>query len=259
MNPNQVTGALLLPLALALAGFLYSRTMMLRIGSLALIAILGTGMYSSMSRGALLSIVAMLAMFAYRLRSRTRVAVPVVILSTLIVIAPGTFHDRIAAFFSGADPTGSGRVEIWKVALSALDRFWIFGAGLRNFEDVYGIYVPSKLAALSSHNMYLAVWVELGIFGLALIVGGVVLHLRAASRTTTAGNGSGMLVAFEAACVGMLSLNIVGDQLFRKEFWLSWILLAWASSMQTSYASAPPSQPRRLLFGADSIHSRVVP
>jgi hypothetical protein len=38
-----------------------------------------------------------------------------------------------------------------------------------------------------------------------------------------------LLLALEAACVGMLVSAFFGDRLWSKVFWLPWILLTWAT------------------------------
>src|SRR5262245_60802992 len=93
---------------------------------------------------------------------------------------PGAFFTRIENVFSGKDSKGSGRTEIWAVGVAALERFGFVGAGFSNFTAVYDRYVvragPTGYA-YGSHNTYLGTWVELGVIGLAFMLGAVISYL----------------------------------------------------------------------------------
>ena len=52
--------------------------------------------------------------------------------------------------------------------------------------------------------------------------------LLAVWRTRSAGQGSILLSALEAACIGTLMSGMFADILWTKTFWLAWILLTWA-------------------------------
>jgi hypothetical protein len=65
-NPNGFASSLLLPLALAVAGFMRFRTTAAKVASLAAIAFLGLGVYISISRSALLALAVMIAVMLYR-------------------------------------------------------------------------------------------------------------------------------------------------------------------------------------------------
>jgi O-antigen ligase len=88
------------------------------------------------------------------------------------------------------------------------------------------------------------IWVEAGIIGLALMLAALGSHLLAASSARKADGGGVALSAVEAGCVGTLVLNLFGDGIWDKMFWLSWILLIWAihCARESAVASEPPAR-----------------
>jgi len=153
-------------------------------------------------------------------------------LVALTATMPDAFYDRVGAVVTGEDSTGSGRTEIWQAGFEALRRFGILGAGLDNFPAVHRIYVTQgpKPNAMGAHNIYLLAWVELGIFGLAMMLAAAGGHLLSVRRVRRAGNKEIILAALEGACFGVLALSLFADLLWTKFFWLPWILVTWAMS-----------------------------
>jgi O-antigen ligase len=227
-NPNTLARVLLLPLALAIAGFVGSRAAVQKAIAVGCVGLLGVGMYISMSRTGLVSMMAVISVLLYRMRARRQIVVAMVVLLALSAAMPDRFYRRIGAVFTGEDSTGSGRTAIWEIGFEALDRFGVFGAGLANFPEVYNLDIISGRKGMNAHNAYLGLWVELGIIGLVLLLGGVCAHLLAAQWARRAGGGGIVLAAIEAACVGNLVAAFFADRFWTKTFWLAWVLLTWA-------------------------------
>jgi O-antigen ligase len=231
-NPNLLAASLLLPLALAVGGFLGGRGWVTRLGAIAAIAVIAAGLYLTMSRGALVALVAMSLGLLYRFRASWRVMVPIGLLGILAVGMPETFFERI---FAAADDEGAGRLDIWRVGLVALREYGLFGAGLGHFPNAYDEWVsfaPGAYAGASraAHNTYLSTWVETGAVGLVLLLGACLSQLRAAAWTASdrTREGSIYLFALEAACIGGLAAGFFGDNQWLKAFWLQWIFLVAA-------------------------------
>jgi O-antigen ligase len=230
-NPNSLGGRLILPLALAIAGLVTLRGAIQRAIAMALLVLISVGVFISMSRAALLAVIAMISVLVYRIGLRKQIVAALVLLFAVAAIMPVTFYDRIGLVLTGEDATGSGRTEIWKVAVGALERFGILGAGLDNFVEVHRFYVvhgPSGYGS-GAHNSYLMVWVELGAPGLALLLAALGSHFLVLRSARKAGRGGAVLAGLEAACVGVLTFGFFGDVLWQKDFWLAWILLSWGT------------------------------
>lgn len=230
-NPNSLGAALIIPFALALAGAVGSRGAVQRAMAVGLVGLIGVGIFISASRAALLALIVTILVFLYRVKLRWQILAPAVVLSALAGMMPDTFYRRIGIVLTGEDATGAGRTEIWKTGLKTLEEFGLFGAGLDNFLEAWDrtvAYGPLDWAR-AAHNVYLKVWVELGILGLVLLLAALGSHLLAVHRARKAGGGGIALAALEAACLGVLVLTVFGDQIWRKFFWLAWILLTWAT------------------------------
>jgi O-antigen ligase len=247
-NPNTLGRVLVLPLSLAIAGFIGLRRSLQRMIAVGCVGLIGVGIYISMSRAALLAMVVMISVLIYRLRARWQIIAAMVVLLALVTVMPDKFYERTGALATGADSTGSGRTEIWEIGLEALARYGLIGAGLDNFPEVFLQYTPYKMSA---HNTYLMVGVELGIIGLALLLAALASHLLAAWRARGVGRGAITLAALEGACFGMLTSAMFADVLYRKIFWLTWIRLTWAV-----YCEQEPLPEKQAHYMSDTSVSR---
>jgi O-antigen ligase len=220
-NPNTLGRILILPLALAIAGFVGGRGMIQRALAVGCGAFIGLGIFVSMSRGAVVAMIATLLVFLYRVRALWHIVPIVALLVVVSTLAPARFYERIDAVISGQDDTGAGRTEIWRKGLQGFERFGVLGAGLNNFSRVHQ-------DGRAAHNIFLMTLIESGVPGLAMMLAAIASGLLAVRRARSAGHRSVILSALEAACIGTLMSGMFADTLWRKSFWLAWILLAWA-------------------------------
>lgn len=225
-DPNVFAAALMVPLALATAEVvsrkgIFQKGMMLTISFVIIAAILLT-----MSRGAVLGLLAMAAVYAWRLQLKRWVLVVVGITGSLVWLLPALFLSR---FKDALSTGGAGRLDIWIAGLSALEHFFVQGAGLANFEVAYQQY--SGFAPIfrgyfrAAHNIYLQIAVELGAVGIALFTRGVARHISdLRSLTSDLSRPEPTAVACEAMTAAMgVSAFFVG-LLWQKSFWMVLIL-----------------------------------
>jgi O-antigen ligase len=231
-NPNGFGTVLALPAALAMAGVVGQRRLIGRLVALGTLGFLGTGIYLTISRGAILALLVVILVFIYRIGVRWQVVVLVALLASLVATMPDAFFVRMSTVFTGQDTTGSGRTEIWKTGVAALDRFGVFGAGYGNYTAIYRFSDAEIYGRRQgAHNSYLEIWIELGIVGLVLMLAAVAGHFLAARGLRRVSQEGVVLSAIEAACFGMLAGAFFGDDISVKSFWLRWILLTWASGV----------------------------
>jgi O-antigen ligase len=228
-DPNTLGRVLVLPLALAVAAFIRSGGMLLRMLAAGSAALIGLGIFISMSRGAIVSIVTMFLVMLYRMRVRWHLLVVIVVLLVVAMFMPSALYERFDALVSGQDD-GSHRLEIWRTGLRMLDQSGIFGAGLYNFPRLYASYAGGQVAA---HNIYLSSLIDLGIPGLAMLLAAIATTLLAVWKVTRAAPASTDLSALEAACIGTLTSGLFFENIFTKSFWLVWMLLTWAVYIET--------------------------
>ena len=244
-DPNDFANNLLLPLSLAVGAFLTIRRKLTKIVLLAVAATMLISIVFTMSRGGLLSVFAMAVVYAYRFRLKmwARMLIPTTVAAIMLVAAPSLFLQRIKDAVSSG---GAGRVSIWKAGLVALTHYGIVGAGLGNFPAAFNRFAgeASQFEGFSraSHNIYLNVSVELGIIGFVLMIYALRTELRERKFADVI-SPFHAAVACEAAAWGMVVGGLFLDILWRKEFWLVWILFAIATKMQKASAEMPAPRP----------------
>jgi O-antigen ligase len=229
-DPNQFAASLLLPLSLAMGAFFTSRGWLNRLSATAALALIGFGILLSMSRGSVLAVAVMIGVYLYRGGMNRRTILPIAVIALLLLAVPSLFFVRIQ---QGAEDKGEGRLDIWQVGLVAVEHNGVFGAGLDSFPALYQKYAGNSPIfrgyRRGPHNIYLSITAEMGIIGLLLFLAAVRSQLRFARHGRPAEPDIFFtLVACEAASYGMLTAAFFLDVLWRKTFWMSFILLALA-------------------------------
>ena len=242
-DPNVVAVSLLTPLSLAVGLLLTDRGWLRRALLIGAVALIALGVFTTMSRGAVVALIAMLLVYLYRYRMSWRAWVPIGVMGALLGMLPETFFSRLGQSISTG---GAGRTDIWIVGLHAFKYYALAGAGLDSFPYAYGQfmgYAPNYLGRVlrASHNIYLGMAVELGILGLILMITAFACHFGAARRSSlTAGSKSSppVLASYEAGCWGLLVAGCFLDVIWRKSFWLGWMLLAIAVRLREERRAA---------------------
>jgi O-antigen ligase len=232
-DPNFFAAALLLPLSLSFGAVLSSRTWPRRTLFLTSTGAIAFAVFLTMSRGALAAVATITLIFLLRLRLNWKLLLPVAAAGTALMFMPRLFFERMQEV---STTRMAGRQDIWQVGIHALRSYGVFGAGLDNFSNAFEKYVGTSRFSVgdqrASHNIYLTVAVEFGIFGIVFLFEAVRSHMRAFPRPTRNSAASSQLVAFEAACWGMLIAGFSLDILWRKAFWFAWALSVGAMHSQ---------------------------
>jgi hypothetical protein len=185
---------------------------------------------------------------------RRRAYVLLVLLVTLglggawFATTPGAWH-RVTTF----NDQGSGRSDIWRVALRVADAHPVAGAGLANFSIVSKDYVrrPGSLKSLAlvvdrphvAHNLYLETLSDTGAVGLILLLTFMVGCLRAAwvagMRFEQAGDAPAEALS-RAVLVAGLAFMAAAVFISAGEDKRLWILLALGPLLRGLAARAAP-------------------
>jgi hypothetical protein len=232
-DPNFFAATLLLPLSLASGEAFSGRGWSRRALFLAGTGVIGLAVFLTMSRGALAAVATIAFVFLLRLRLNWRLLLPVIVLGAGLLFMPRLFFERMQ---EATTSRVSGRQDIWLVGIHSLESYGAFGAGADNFSRAYERYAGTASFFAGdqrdAHNIYLSTAVEFGILGLLFLFKAVRSHLRAFPRPTRNIPTSARLVAFEAACWGMLVAGFSLDLLWRKAFWLVWALSIMAIQVE---------------------------
>jgi len=169
-NPNNYAEFLIMTLPIMIAGVFvlksdFWRLVLAGAASVGLLALVLTS-----SRSAYLSAVIGAAFFV--LLANKRLVPFFVVLGILAIpFIPDTIVARVMTI--GRDTSSIFRVWIWEGSMEALRRFWILGVGMGPvaFALVYQIYAHElAMNAMHSHNLFLQIWIELGIFGIIAFI-----------------------------------------------------------------------------------------
>lgn len=169
-NPNVLAEYLIITIPFAVAVLLTRRSLLSRGG---ILAVCGSGaacLVFTMSRGAWLGfMIGMLVFFLiYSRKTMTAVLLGLFSIPVLPFVLPESIVKRFTSIGNLTDSSTSYRVNIWHGSIDMIrDFFWGgIGAG-KTFTLVYPSYTLAGIeSAPHSHNLYLQITIELGIFGL---------------------------------------------------------------------------------------------
>ena len=255
-DPNELA-AIIVP-ALAFAAFALGaiRAPLVRWMLLSSVVVFALALFMTQSRG---GIVALAATFLTAIllsgRFRPRALALVLVVSALGVsyytlVAPPESIERISQFTSDG---GTGRTDLWSVAVEMAKDNPVLGVGVSNFEEVEPRYAASSVNLERvefvvdnpkvAHNTYLEVLAELGAIGLAafaaVVLGPLVLAARAVRTFARAGDGEMEVLArgFLVGVLGMLAAFLFISAQYEKQLWL---LLAVAAALLTVARRSAP-------------------
>jgi putative inorganic carbon (HCO3(-)) transporter len=193
----------IVPLAAAVALLRLDRRV--RIGGALLTVLMAVTVVVTLSRGALLALVAIAAAMVYRYRSNRMVVRAAVALALLSVfLLPGQFAERLGAVrdivtgggaAASADESLQGRTSEMRAAvLMFLDRP-AGGIGYANYPELYLEYSPrigldTRREMRETHSLYLEVLSETGILGFGVLIIGLALARGGRGRASGAPDGS---------------------------------------------------------------------
>ena len=234
-NPNELAASLILPSSLALCGLVARGSRLKKSALLAVLVVITTSIFLSMSRGSLLALIATLLLCMFRIGMNKRLLL-VLILGAPLLFLPSLFYQRLEESLTGR---GTGRYDIWLAGAQIVKDHPVIGVGLANFPVAYAKVAgyahvfPSHGYVREAHDAYLQVCAETGIIGLILFLAAVRAQLKEVRAAISRGVNYSA-IALEAACWGMLVAALSGNIQWNKAFWLVFILLALVSRQSHS-------------------------
>lgn len=238
-HPNALALFLERPVAFGFALAMTSRRRVLTIGWLALTAVSTLALVLTFSRGALLgtafAIVA-IAVLSRRQRLARRLipAIGIFGLMLTVVAAP-----RMLSLFGGG--SGSLRVAIWESAIAMIRDHPIFGVGLDQFLYQYApryispVAWPERFTA-HPHDIFLDLWLSLGILGLAAAGVYAVTMFRTMQRVVRRDSSLGL------AAAGAIIAGVVHGLIDNGYFLPDLALMFWFLTAIIEHEGTPATQ-----------------
>jgi putative inorganic carbon (HCO3(-)) transporter len=174
-SPNAVAMFLEPPFALAAGFALYAGDRRNRLIAAACLVFLLAALLLTLSRAGwlTLAVLAVVAVITIPNRRLKAALLGGALIGGFAVAQIPYIHERLARQLDPTfkDNTFEGRLQIWSDTLHMLRDHPILGAGLRAYTQVMAPYVTgNRIPELYPHNVYLAMWAELGLLGLVAFI-----------------------------------------------------------------------------------------
>lgn len=242
-NPDFLGGALILPVGLATTLALSDARWILRAAAAISILIMLPALVFTGARGPEMAVAIMFAYFLIRERKRVQLAC---ILGAMVLATLAYNGSLITSRWSDAlSSGGAGRTDIWSVGLLAFKQNWLFGAGYNNFPAAYDkafieVYQPFYAEwHRDPHNMLLQAAVELGIIGLALLLGAWWAQFRVMRNIGKDDARYPLRICLEASLIGLFISAMFVDMMDTKTAWLVFMLVIMLRNAGPARAPAP--------------------
>lgn len=184
-NPNAFAQVLVLLIPFAVALLIGSKTMRGRMAS-ALAAALGfVAIGMTYSRGAWVGLAVAACLFVF-LWKRKLIPLFVIAAIAAVPLLPDSIFNRILTITDASDSSTASRFPLYEAALSILKTRPIRGVGLGS--DVVRTAISDKnmyfgtSPFVHAHNLYLQVWLEMGILGLLAFIGAMVAGVKGVAK-----------------------------------------------------------------------------
>ncbi|MBQ8369673.1 MAG: O-antigen ligase family protein [Clostridia bacterium] len=174
-NPNMLGEYLILIIPVAVSMFIGRGEGLRKLSSFLCIGIMGACLVLTWSRGAWLGLIfaALLFLFMWHRRSMWLVLLGIASIPVLPSILPASIVSRFTSIGNMADSSTSYRMYIWRASVNMIADNPLSGIGIGEgaWDRLYPLYTYMGVeAAPHSHNLYLQIWLELGLIGILTFV-----------------------------------------------------------------------------------------
>lgn len=237
-DPNDLALVLLFPLSFSIALAVHRAGAFNRALGLVSMPALMLAITYTQSRGGLLGVLAVFAVFGLRLvRSKILLGLLVVFTALALYSAMG-ITDRVSggAAEPGIDESASARLDTWMAAVNMALARPLTGVGLANFAPSLFYYAESFPGRdLAAHSTWFSALGETGLPGLVALVAMVIAAFRSSLRARHALHSAGSpeivrAVAF-ALVAALAGFCVAGSFLSQAFSWPIYILLALAAAL----------------------------
>lgn len=231
-NPNLLAGFLVTMMAVASGLGLKVPNRIAKVFLFGVVIILGTCLVFTFSRGAWLSVVAIIGLYAF-LYSR-RMLWLLLIIPVVVLLGHDVVWERICSIFNPTDTSSTLRLALWESTLAMIMDKPFFGIGWGAYWLVYPEYdffvQDAGVKIFHAHNMYLHTAAEIGIPGFIAFMAILWGHTRLAYHILKATDDqwiAGLMLGLLAAVFGLAVGGLTDHVLFSIQIsMLMWLLIA---------------------------------
>jgi O-antigen ligase len=222
LDPNRFGASLILPIAMTVGAVTQVKGWY-RVALFIPLALGFMAVYLAASRGTLLALGAAAAVAVLASRRRLLFGSLLAAAAILVFVIPSELSSRLNEFTLA---TGTGRTDIWKVALAAFPGHWLLGTGQGTFVAAYNrafflTYQPQFVEwNRDPHNLLMSTLVELGLVGVSLLTVTLVLQYRSMRMIPPDDPFSWVRPVFRASLIGLIVAAMFVDVLATKFAWL---------------------------------------
>lgn len=184
-NPNMLGEYLILLIPIAVVMIIGKNEGLRKIPALFCTGIMCACLLLTWSRGAWLALIVSLVclVFMWHYRSIWLVIAGAVSIPFLPYILPASIISRFSSIGNMSDSSTSYRVYIWRASVNMIKDNWLAGIGIGEnaWSRMYPLYSFMGIeAAPHSHNLFIQIWLELGIFGILAFLVFIFILLKSA-------------------------------------------------------------------------------
>jgi O-antigen ligase len=225
-NPNLLGFSLLIPIAVCIEAMFNQNKKIKIIFFSIVLALMLLGIILTGSRGSMLGVGAIFIVYFFSTKKKFAfVTIAIIFGIILLPFIPDFYMQR---WETSIETGGTGRTSIWYAGLMVAKKYWLIGAGLNNFPLAFNEFADYATATKSRfrdpHNTYMSILSELGIVGFILAIFGVWRHYQIIKRRCPEIHQNTQIMLKAAFCAILIS-SFFGSYLWKKSFWLLWMMI----------------------------------
>lgn len=202
-NPNTFAEVLILLLPLVLALVLCSKSLWGKLLSSAVFLLGAAALGMTYSRASWMGMAVAMVILVFLWKPRL-IPVFVLLCVALLPFLPDTIWNRLLTILNPADTSTASRVPLMSAAVEVIQRSPITGAGLgtevtQKYISDWNLY-HGGAPYVHSHNLYLELWIEMGLLGLVGFLSSMLWNIkRAAAAVRNCGDSAARTITCTAA------------------------------------------------------------
>lgn len=246
-NPNMLGLYLILLLPIIAAGFVGEKKWWNKPGHIIAFAAGAACLIYTWARGAWLGFIFATVVFLLMWNRRTMgvLLAGIVALPVLVPFLPESIVSRFSSIGNLTDTSTNYRVYIWRGSVNMLSDYWLTGIGVGGeaFNRIYPYYSFAGIEkAPHAHNLFLQLFIEVGVFGFALFVAVLICLFQSGFTLAKRGEDKTVRLIGCGALCGTLAALVQGmtDYVWYnyRVFFIFWLVIGVCSAARRIDADA---------------------